>query len=409
MISQYKLRSLYYALALLVNMFVTGYMLINDDNMNDVGTQRVFLVRSIFCVVWVICAFWYIKDIYIIPYATRENGFRLSLLRWLITFCICTCIAITITHAGSIKELISTCTIFVCPCFALMGSYDYARLYGEKQETVWFLIATMLVCVFAYFKIYNLYNVLGEQGHFAVAYYPLYFLPVVLVCDKKWVRYAIIAIVSIVIFTSIKRGGLLALFMGVSAFIVIHQYIKQEKSLFIFRTVTILIVVFILGYIGIVHFGDALLDRVMNTDDTTGSGRTEIWKSLYTNLRHQSIYKWVVGNGHLTTMRDSYRNLSAHNDFLEIAYNYGGINIFLYLGFFFSLIAYTLRAIKQRSKYAPHLAMSVTIYFILSMLSIIILSHTFTLSLINTALLIGWNEYESHNQETIDSPTTTTI
>ena len=132
----------------------------------------------------------------------------------------------------------------------------------------------------------------------------------------------------------------------------------------------------------------------MDSDDDTGSGRLYIWESLYYRLKTQDVILWIFGNGHLATTVYSWENLSAHNDFLEILYNYGLFNLFIYVSFVFSAATYTIHAIRQKSKLAPCLAMFLTIFLILSMISIIILSHTCTLSMITIGFLIGWNEYD---------------
>lgn len=398
MLNVHTIRKIYLTVAMIITALIAGYMLINDDNMNEIGTQRIFLMRAIYCVVWVVCVFWYVKDVYLIPISTRDNPYRIATIKWFVMFVIITCISLYFTHVGDMKELIANCILFVCPCLTLIGSYAYTRRFGDKSHIIWMVVLIISVCVCAYVSVYSMYNVLGVRGYFATAYYPLYLLPVVLACDKRWIHYVAILVISIVIFTSLKRGGLVALVLGLSAYIIIHQYLKQNKITFVLRTVVVLIITFVLGYIGILYFGDTLLERLLDRDDTTGSGRTEIWLSLYTNLVNQDTFSWLIGNGHLSTVSDSYLNRSAHNDFLEIIYNYGAISLIMYLGFIISIIKYTLRCIRQHSKYAASLAMLITIYLALSMVSIIVLFHTFTLALLGFGLLIGWNEYESQQQ-----------
>jgi O-antigen ligase len=146
------------------------------------------------------------------------------------------------------------------------------------------------------------------------------------------------------------------------------------------------------------YLGDDIIERFLDSDDDTGSGRLDIWESLYRRLKTQDITFCIFGNGHLATTMYSWENLTPHNDFLEILYNYGLFNLLIYVSFIFSAIAYTISAIRQKSRLAPCLAMFLIIFLILSTISIIILSHTCTLSMITMGFLIGWNEYDKKQQ-----------
>jgi O-antigen ligase len=108
----------------------------------------------------------------------------------------------------------------------------------------------------------------------------------------------------------------------------------------------------------------------------------------------QDFEFWIFGNGHMSTTKYSWENLTAHNDFLEIVYNYGIINFIFYVLFFLSTIGYTIRSIRQKNKYAPALAAILTIFAVLSVVSIIVLSHTCVLVMISIGTLVGWCEQE---------------
>ena len=115
----------------------------------------------------------------------------------------------------------------------------------------------------------------------------------------------------------------------------------------------------------------------------------------------QDFEFWIFGNGHLSTTKYSWENLTAHNDFLEIIYNYGIINLVFYVFFFLSTILYTIRAIRQKNKYAPALAAILTIFAVLSVVSIIILSHPSVLVMISIGTLVGWCEQERKKIEQV--------
>jgi O-antigen ligase len=279
-----------------------------------------------------------------------------------------------------------------------MGCYSYSYRYGRENSTFYLIALTILACAVSYVSIYMTYNVLGERGHFGVAYYALYLLPLALASDKRWLRIISIIIISIIIISSVKRGGLLALAIGMFVYLYVSRMVsdKSLKASIILYLYLIVMAVFL--YFLIQYLGDDIIERFMDSDDDTGSGRLDIWESLYRRLKTQDITLWIFGNGHLATTVYSWENLSAHNDFLEIVYNYGIFNLFIYVCFLFSASTYTIRAIRNKDQLAPCLAMFLTIFLILSMISIIVLSHTLTLSMITLGFLIGWNEYDKRQR-----------
>lgn len=398
-LNEYYLRSVYLCFTMLVTAFSTFYMFINDDNMNAMGTQRGFLVSSISLLCWSICAFWLIKDVIIHPISTISNPYRHKTICWYNWFVIIVCVSILLTNEKEIKEMIADHVTYLLPGVGLWGAYGYSRHYGE-QRYIYLLFGFILCCIlFAYYIIYTAYNVIGERGHFGTAYYVLYILPIFLTNHKKWVRYLAIITSSIVIISSVKRGGLLALLLGIFVYLVVKRKAETHSNKNLLIILLSFIGIVLLFYLAIFYLGGDILERFFDSDDDTGSGRTLIWEGIITRLQNQNTINWCIGNGHLATMKGTIgerSGFSAHNDFLEILFDYGLFAIFSYIGFLFSWGRYTFKSIKQHSRYAAPLAMLLTMYVTLSMVSIIVLYYTSLLSMLTMGCLIGWNEFEKH-------------
>lgn len=389
-IAKETLQKAYMIFAFFVNIMVTMYMIVNDDNTMQAELQYAHYIRLIFCAVWFICAWWYFSEKYI----NHTISDVPKLIQWFTIFIIGTCISLFVTHTGNIKQLIANVLIFIAPLLSLLGSYNIAFQYEKKNYTFVIIMLTILACLYSYFSIYSTYNILGERGHFGVAYYALYLLPIMLACDKRWLRVISILIVSVIIISSIKRGGLIALVLGLFAYLLVSQFISKKglkTTIILFITLVALVILF---YVLINYLGDNIIERLSDRDDETGSGRLDIWNSLIQRLGMQDFEFWIFGNGHMSTTKYSWENLTAHNDFLEIIYNYGIFNFIFYVLFFGSTTLYTITAIRQKNTYAPALAAILTIFAVLSVVSIIILSHTCVLVMISIGTLVGWSEQE---------------
>ena len=76
-----------------------------------------------------------------------------------------------------------------------------------------------------------------------------------------------------------------------------------------------------------------------------------------------------MGHGYNAVLVDSPIHLSAHNDFLEILYDYGLVGLSLYLVFVLSFLKVSLRAFRKNADIAPVLCFQFSNFFILSNIS----------------------------------------
>lgn len=84
--------------------------------------------------------------------------------------------------------------------------------------------------------------------------------------------------------------------------------------------------------------GGELSERV-NTEETENTGRPLIWATTWVMIHDCSPQQLILGNGHYGVKRDSFLELSAHNEYLETLYDYG----IIVLLFIFILLRYWLK------------------------------------------------------------------
>ena len=68
--------------------------------------------------------------------------------------------------------------------------------------------------------------------------------------------------------------------------------------------------------------GGELSERI-NTEETENTGRPLIWATTWMMIQDCSPRQLILGNGHYGVKRDSFLELSAHNEYLETLYDYG--------------------------------------------------------------------------------------
>lgn len=78
-----------------------------------------------------------------------------------------------------------------------------------------------------YYSFYDVDNILLNV-HLGSSYYSLYMLPLLLVCPFKFIRTLLTIIVCLAVFSSVKRGGVLALALAVMTYIITNQYVTKH-------------------------------------------------------------------------------------------------------------------------------------------------------------------------------------
>ena len=164
---------------------------------------------------------------------------------------------------------------------------------------------------------------------------------------------------------------------------------------------TALVVVMIVAAYGIDYwftYSDAVIASRMSELGGEGvSGRTEIWVTVLDRIVNSNPLTILFGHGYNAVGLLSNDHLGAHNDFLEVLYDFGFIAFIAYCALYVKLFKKTIKLIKNHSKYAAPLGMSLTIFFIESMSSQIVTAPFFGVMFSMTwAFILAQNDIELH-------------
>ena len=205
-------------------------------------------------------------------------------------------------------------------------------------------------------------------------FWPVCCAPVIFLITNKQFKRLLIGCMLIGIVISQKRSVvIIAILVFVFVFLTGRRSFKQSMSVIILLAIGY----FFFNY----YFTDNLLTiqsrmEMMSSDE--GSGRLPIyeivWKSI-TNLNYGDI---IIGKGFGTITQIGFTN--AHNDFLQILYEYGIIGVLLY----FLLIYHILKQLQMTKKHLENgqsvvLAegTSFIIFIVLGLVSNLVVSYTF--------------------------------
>lgn len=399
-ISKYTISNWYYIGILFILSIFTYYSMPDLDNTTDIGTGLSYLIIVGLAVVQLPFLIYIIRE---------QMSFRYKYPKFIVYYIVYFLWMTTITLLNDTSHnlfglIVMSMSLFAYP-FLLISGYFRAR---HSDLDKWFFIAFIfcLLCITRqYMNLYSLANQIGtENSHIAVSYFPLFILPILLLSKSKIVKYASVIITTIIIISAIKRGGLIALGSSLVVYMAIKQYVSGRSKIKQF----VILAVFLLVMGGVIYQlskseDNNVIERIMNIQEDGGSGRDVIWEDTYNNIQNRDLVSRLIGDGYRSAQTVSIYHLPAHNDILEIWYDFGGIGLILYGIAFLSLVGYTIRLLKRKSQYAPHLAMIMTYYFIFSMASIVILYPWLALVMMSIGIVVGLAERELEETKKSDN------
>lgn len=277
------------------------------------------------------------------------------------------------------------------PMFVLVSSFNSAMHTDFERLDKFAFLLLLLALAIQYVLIFKEVNFF-LTNHLASSYYVLYALPLVLLFESKWIKLFAIIVVTIILFSSFKRSGVLALAVSLVVYIMISQFVKKKL-----KPASVLTAIALIAIAGVAFYflatdnstGNTILDRFENVDQDQGSGRIPLWEQTIRMIEDQDLSNQIIGNGFNTVLRESTLQLSAHNDFLETAYDFGIIGLLIYIGAFFTLFFVVFKMIRKKSRYAPSIAMLAVIYAIQSMTSHVIIYYWANVFMLSFGYIIG--------------------
>lgn len=199
-------------------------------------------------------------------------------------------------------------------------------------------------------------------------YYPVCLLPFVLL-NRKYALFSIICVLLCSV-ASAKQGAFIATIMSGVIYYFVNQRIAGKKvAVKLLLMICFMAVACMYSYDYMVNnYNIDIMDGLSTISEDGGNGRMDIYKSVIANLYNADIFQLLLGHGGLNSVANDI-GISAHNDFLEVFYDFGLVGFSLYLSMILMIIKYSIETYRQRSSITAGIFASLTIFLILSMVS----------------------------------------
>lgn len=215
-------------------------------------------------------------------------------------------------------------------------------------------------------------------------YYVIMFLPTVILVKSKAIQWALVVFMAVAALLSNKRTVLVAVVAYFLAYELLSNK-KQTPKKMIEKSILYVMACVGLYFIYPVVFGKLNITvfdelRISHIVEDGGSNRTYIYGMLLGKQMNSGILHWLVGDGYNSVLFSQICTdgplgiyVSAHNDYLEVLYDYGLCGLVLYIAFLTSLFRKGLQMIRANRVYGYAFLGSVIMTLVISISSHLII------------------------------------
>ncbi|MPT34214.1 MAG: O-antigen ligase domain-containing protein, partial [Flavobacterium sp.] len=172
-----------------------------------------------------------------------------------------------------------------------------------------------------------------------------------LTLKKEFIKTIAILFIGVIAMLSFKRTTIFGfLMMTVSYYYMVLTMSKiSSKKRFMIFSVGVVACFFLYQIFLFIEdkSGGHIIERLNSIQEDQGSGRLEIYAKIIDILSTSSVDELLFGRGYLSVLE--YADVLAHNDFLQIIFDFGLIALVLYFVFFYQLLKYIGKIYKSRN------------------------------------------------------------
>lgn len=281
-----------------------------------------------------VALFVLILNVYSVIFTVKKDASANRYLKMFVIFiCFNTLIHILSCGIGAIN--ISGLVQILGPVLAYYVSLKLFSLPNQNSENLlkgFIILLIMFLVIFSFYRFtsYFFYLRVALQA----AYFIVFTLPVLLLLrGKLLLKYIAVLLAVFACFASFKRGAMISAAAIAVVFFLSNFFSKGTKM----KIVNLLLLVATLGVVYWYLSGENsdieyMMLRISNMEEGDSSGREDIYNLFLDQIENFTIYEQLFGRGLKSTIFIN-DGLTAHNDWLEIYYDYGILAAFSWLLF----------------------------------------------------------------------------
>lgn len=316
-----------------------------------------------------------------LDYRRIRTSFALP-LTLLLLFCVAT-ETIVPSSDGLLINRITSQTLWIIVFFGFCAYFmGKSKIQIEKfvRFSFWFVFVLFII---------NYVNglIMGIEWSYIEAYYMLTLLPLIILFIKKKNIYFIMTFVCLIL--AAKRTGLITYCVAILYYYYSLQPKISNKIKVLFAFLISAGIVYIAASAVFPNQVERVFNRFSEIEEDGGSGRDLIFERVCIAIFEGDTTELMIGHGYNTVVKSDVNNgYSAHNDFLEVLYDFGFIGFILYMTLYYRLWSISKSTYLSRI-HKIACKQTFIIMFLLSLTSHLIL---FTTSIVFLIAFISYSE-----------------
>ena len=320
------------------------------------------------------------------------KGLTKVILLWTVYVTMCVLLNANDVIVNVLKINLWTSTYYAAYC---IGKLDVEII--KKLKKTFFIVFCVGAFYFILSKLYQYqiaeYGLLSRSN---TIFCMVTVLPWLLFYENKRFVVCIIIITLIAGIFSNKRS--VVIMMSLIAFPVIQTILQdfgRKSSKYILFIIILFGLIFIALYVESSQMSGDILTRFNDIDETGGSGRQDIWDNVWNSYKSSDLISQIFGHGH-EAVRKYEIATTAHNDFLDVLFDYGIIGLCFYVILHLSLYKKCFQLYKSNHPYFPYYFTMLIIFIVMSCVSILMMQMKY---LIYMAVFWGTMEATTTNND----------
>lgn len=303
--------------------------------------------------------------LYLIKYAgkAKRNSVGMTMVIYLLILSF-----LLVWHSNTASDIWLVCTMI--PFSLIMSYYGFSECHEINRVIN---IQCVIFCLFWILFMYNkLFLYQAGAGKLNSIFYLVLLIPFIMCQQHAGWKMILVGLLSIAVVISLKRTAAVILVIA----LIVHLWIKDTGDRT--RTLKIIIAIIVLAIITV-----AIQDR-LNVDiigkfemmsEDGGSGRSDIYKVLFANIFNRGVERFIWGDGYYGVI--NIIGGTAHNDFLEVLFDFGIIGVIAYINIYVKLVKNYFQMKRKQYPYRSQYLVSIFIFLIMSLLSHVIMIPTY--------------------------------
>lgn len=229
-----------------------------------------------------------------------------------------------------------------------------------------------------------------EIGRVGYIYHIMALLPILLLEQNRKLKTLFVLATIVLAFISFKRGSIVILPVMLAVYYYFDNRTRSSKS-FLLRLVLLFIILAIAWFMFDHYTDGALSSRFTAEELADGSGRSDIYSTIITNVSKRDFIQLLFG---IPNVAETTLNVGAHNEWLGRLDKMGLVGLIIFAVVFWRMVKPGFTLVKKKSVLAPSYVAMIVFIIGVSLFSGLYFVHSSFYLMIYIAVVNNISKYD---------------